>query len=258
MLSFRRSTAELDPLLRPLVDAREPEAAEILARLLAEQAEPLVREIVTARLRAATDGAREREDVQAEIRLALVRRLRALRGASGASGALEGGEGGNGQNGPIADFRGYVAVVAYHACAAHRRGAGREVALESGDGGDRSALLADDRADALLSLEQRRFLRALWEEIRELPPRQCAALLLNLRDAQGRDAVSLLPLTGTASLREVAAVLGLPAERFAELWQRLPLDDASIAALLGATRQQVINLRKSARARLTRRLRIWM
>jgi hypothetical protein len=38
------------------------------------------------------------------------------------------------------------------------------------------------------------------------------------------------------------------------LWKELPLDDLTIAGRLGATRQQVINLRKSARARLVRRL----
>jgi hypothetical protein len=37
------------------------------------------------------------------------------------------------------------------------------------------------------------------------------------------------------------------------LWDQLPLDDLSIAARLGVTRQQVINLRKAARARLARR-----
>jgi len=35
----------------------------------------------------------------------------------------------------------------------------------------------------------------------------------------------------------------------------LPLEDAAIAERLGLTRQQVINLRKSARARLARRMR---
>jgi hypothetical protein len=39
------------------------------------------------------------------------------------------------------------------------------------------------------------------------------------------------------------------------LLTRLPLDDLTIAARLGLTRQQVINLRKSARLRLARRLR---
>jgi hypothetical protein len=44
------------------------------------------------------------------------------------------------------------------------------------------------------------------------------------------------------------------AGQFAELWPQLPLDDATIAGLLNLTRQQVINLRKSARERLARRL----
>ena len=43
-------------------------------------------------------------------------------------------------------------------------------------------------------------------------------------------------------------------EEFGEIWNELPLDDKRIAALLGLTRQQVINLRKSARERLTRRM----
>ena len=43
-------------------------------------------------------------------------------------------------------------------------------------------------------------------------------------------------------------------EKFAHLWKILPLQDALIAQLLGATRQQVINLRKAACDRLRRRL----
>ena len=95
----------------------------------------------------------------------------------------------------------------------------------------------------------------LWKEIRELPPRQAAALLLNLRDGQGRNAAILLPLTGIATLREMAAAVELPPEKLAALWGRLPLEDTALAGLLGVTRQQVINLRKSARERLARRMR---
>jgi hypothetical protein len=80
------------------------------------------------------------------------------------------------------------------------------------------------------------------------------ALLLNLREADGRGCLALFPGTGVASLRQIADALEFPAERFAELWPRLPLDDATIAGLLELTRQQVINLRKSARERLARRL----
>ena len=47
----------------------------------------------------------------------------------------------------------------------------------------------------------------------------------------------------------------MPAPELAALWPDLPLEDAAIAERLGLTRQQVINLRKSARARLGRRMR---
>ena len=46
----------------------------------------------------------------------------------------------------------------------------------------------------------------------------------------------------------------LRAEELAGMWNSLPLDDRGIAERLGITRQQVINLRKSARARLARRM----
>ena len=104
-------------------------------------------------------------------------------------------------------------------------------------------------------VERRSYLRRLWEEIIQLPALQRAALLLNLRDAQ-EGVIALLPLAGVASIRQIAEAVRVPAEEFAALWNRLPLDDAAIAELLGVTRQQVINLRKSARARLARRMKL--
>ncbi len=41
----------------------------------------------------------------------------------------------------------------------------------------------------------------------------------------------------------------------ATLWQELPLEDARIAVILDVTRQQVINLRRTARERLQCRMR---
>lgn len=108
--------------------------------------------------------------------------------------------------------------------------------------------------DVAWRVEKRIFLERLWQEVRELPRGQRAALLLNLREADGRGCLALFPATGVATLRQIADALELPAERFAELWPQLPLDDATIAGLLELTRQQVINLRKSARERLARRL----
>ena len=77
---------------------------------------------------------------------------------------------------------------------------------------------------------------------------------MNLRDEDQRGAVQLFPLTGVASIRQIADTLLVPHDEFSEMWNDLPLDDESIAARMGATRQQVINLRKSARERLERRL----
>jgi RNA polymerase sigma factor (sigma-70 family) len=94
----------------------------------------------------------------------------------------------------------------------------------------------------------------LWKEIGELPRAQRVALLLNLRSDDEKCAMALFSLTGVASMREIAALLEIPAEEFASLWTRLPLDDRSIAERLQVTRQQVINLRKSARRRLERRM----
>jgi hypothetical protein len=104
------------------------------------------------------------------------------------------------------------------------------------------------RADA--ALEQLAWLTGVWAQIRALPLRQRHALLLNLRD----DALSLFLTSGVASLRDIAAVLEMPVEALAELWNALPLADTLIAARLGCTRQQVINLRMSARKRLGYRL----
>jgi hypothetical protein len=102
-------------------------------------------------------------------------------------------------------------------------------------------------------MHDRRMLARLWNEIESLPPPQRSALLLNLRDSGGGSALSLLPATGIASIRQIAAVLGIAVETFAGLWKRLPLDDLEIASLLGVPRQKVINMRLAARQRLARR-----
>lgn len=114
-------------------------------------------------------------------------------------------------------------------------------------------------ADAAPSVEQklidRSALAAAWSEICLLPPRQRSALLLNLRDGEGSPGLSLLVERGIASMADIAAATGLSTTQLKDLWERLPLDDLTIAQSIGSTRQNVINLRKSARERLARRLR---
>lgn len=109
-------------------------------------------------------------------------------------------------------------------------------------------------SDPAWQIEKRIFLQRLWEELQLLPPNQRAALLLNLKDAGGTGCITLFPATGVATLRQLADAVEMSADDFARLWNELPLEDARIAELLGLTRQQVINARKSGRERLARRL----
>jgi hypothetical protein len=114
--------------------------------------------------------------------------------------------------------------------------------------------LAAPALDFDVMLEHQHMLALLWREICELPGRQRLALLLNFKDARGHELVSLLPYTRTATIEQIAEAISFPLVEFLKLWNKLPLDDATIAGLLGATRQQVINLRKCARERLERRM----
>lgn len=115
-------------------------------------------------------------------------------------------------------------------------------------------LTAADEPLAARRVESMQFLTIAWEEIRDLRPMQRAALLLNLRDTDGANAASLLVGLGIAKFEDVAEATGLTNKQLAEIWGDLPLDDLTIGDTLGVTRQQVINLRKSARERLARRL----
>jgi RNA polymerase sigma factor (sigma-70 family) len=341
---------DMDPLLRPILQAEdEAEAQRLLARLIEEHAQPLVRQIVYSELRserfALVDGqAPEVHDLCSEVVLQLLSRLHDLRD--------------NPNQAPIASFYGYVAAVTYNMRSASLRrkyperqrvknrlryvinhdprfamwedangmclcglahwknrtgsafppqqsGGGsaleqsvkrapnlrqlppralldvlfslsrqpveieeltsliakiwdiqdlHRVENENADGSEIWDRLPDTRANVDTQVERRMQLALLWKEISELRPRQRAALLLNLRDASGQDMLPLFILMGVACLSEIAASLEMPVEELAELWNGLPLDDATLAQRFGITRQQVINLRKSARERLARRM----
>ena len=114
--------------------------------------------------------------------------------------------------------------------------------------------LPDPRESVADELAQQAYLKLLWAEVQDMKPTHRFALLLNLRDEQGGSALDLFLFTGVTSFGELAAALQMAEEELAALWNQLPLDDLKIAARLGITRQQVINLRKSARERLTKRM----
>ncbi len=117
-----------------------------------------------------------------------------------------------------------------------------------------AAHIESGAANPVERLELEQWVKELWGQICQLPRTQRVALLLNLRTPGAGSAAALLPLTGVAGIRQIAEILEFPAEEFAAMWNALPMDDLAIAAKLGVTRQQVINLRKSARERLLRRI----
>ncbi len=113
--------------------------------------------------------------------------------------------------------------------------------------------LAAQEMNIVLRLEQAAFLKLLWKEIGNLPLRHRLVLLLNLKDG-GESLITFLPLMRVASIRQIAEKLEIPATDFARIWNELPWEDARIAEYMKITRQQVINLRQSARSALRRRL----
>lgn len=104
-------------------------------------------------------------------------------------------------------------------------------------------------------LHSQRTARAAWREIQLLPFEQRLAVLLHLRDEWHATALRFFPIAGVATLRDIAAAMGIDERALAGLWRELPMPDSRIAERLGIPRQRVINLRSSARKRLARRLR---
>jgi hypothetical protein len=131
----------------------------------------------------------------------------------------------------------------------------RDAPLQSyDDAGGSLRELADPAQQFDVILDHRARIKQVWDEVLQLPVRQRAALLLNLRDSQGGSAVAMLPILRIATIQQIAEALEIPDEELALVWNDLPVDDAAIGKRLGATRQQVSNLRKCARERLARRL----
>ena len=124
------------------------------------------------------------------------------------------------------------------------------VALNRDEDGTTIEAVPDPGTPIDVEMALRERAERVWSEIRELPIRQRQALLLNLKD----EGLSLFLATGTASLRAVAEALEMPIHALAALWNDLPLSDIQVADRIGCTRQQVINLRMSARKRLSNRL----
>jgi hypothetical protein len=122
---------------------------------------------------------------------------------------------------------------------------------------DNKSAVFDDhytQHDVFTNLERSFTYQEIWSEIGLLPVQQRRALLLSLE----QDELMVFVEYGITTLESVAKLLGMPWEQFWELYRQLPLKDNQIAAYIGlpqTAQQKVINLRKSARERIVRRLR---
>jgi hypothetical protein len=199
-------------------------------KTLTYECETLARSIVLFKLGNARDTAQDVDDVCGDVMLKLLAVL---------------------EHGEIRDVPAYVARVSYNVCHEYFR---RRIPewRRWADLGDAAGYLEAAPLDSS-ALDCRRMLERTWREVLELPLGQRLALLLNLRAPHGGDALHLLAETDIASKAEIADALEMPAGELEGIWEMLPLDDAAIGARLGIQRQQVINLRKSARKRLERR-----
>lgn len=123
---------------------------------------------------------------------------------------------------------------------------------------DHAALLSDPAVTFAHSAELKDRLLWLWNELRQLPPSQRIALLLNLGSggsgSSGAATLCVIADLGIATFGALAASLEMTEAELAAIWNRVPLPDNEIALRLRLERQQVINLRASARQRLTRRM----
>ena len=216
----------MDPDLVRFLNAPPESAAEQDAlRVLIDQVTPIIEGVIR--------GKGEREELFSETVLQLIKRLQAIKPDSARQ--------------PITDFKGYAAVTAFNVVNAHFR---RRVVPAEAEPPER----IDETESIESSLIYRSALIEVWREIDLLPARQRVALLLGLRDENGSAIASLLILLRIATLDQLAAAVELSSEELTAIWDQLPLPDVVIAERLDLNRQQVINLRKSARDRLGRRL----
>ncbi len=226
----------IDPhLLAFVLTNDEARADEILTKLLDQHALPIIARVVGRGC--------ETEGLRREIRARILVLLREFKTVPTIK--------------PIANFSHYVALIATNICRAEQpRLSPLPAFLTAGDAVFGAALLA-----------------IFWREIERMPPLQRLAYLLNFVEGN----IEWFWFYGVTSIRQIGKTLQLtneqfnrlwvllewnaePRERarsltnydekFALLWQQLPLNDLTIAALLETTQQNVLNIRQAARQRL--------
>jgi RNA polymerase sigma factor (sigma-70 family) len=103
-------------------------------------------------------------------------------------------------------------------------------------------------------VEERETLGQLWEAVRRLPPPQRDAFCFGFQDEQGSDFFSLLIEAQVTTLPRLAESLARSAQEILRLRSQMPMDGATIAGELQASRAQVNKWRFLAVRRLRKEL----
>lgn len=100
------------------------------------------------------------------------------------------------------------------------------------------------------TLQAKELLERLWRAIKLLPPEQRDAFCLGFEDQAGQDLFSALLGAGIVTLKDLAKGLSRSVEEVGRLRMRMPMDSASVAAELSASRDNVYKWRFRAVQRL--------
>ena len=104
-------------------------------------------------------------------------------------------------------------------------------------------------------LEATELLARLWRAVMQLPPQQRDSFAFGFEDQAGQDLFTLLLSAEIVSWDELAHGMGRSVEELVRLRLRMPMDSASVAGELGASRENVHKWRFRAIGRLKIQLR---
>ncbi len=124
------------------------------------------------------------------------------------------------------------------------------VALESEEHRLHSALI-ESPVRCETRIEARQTLEILWKVLSDFSYQQRAAYFLGFRDSRGEDLLTLLMDANVVHPSLIASKFGWSLDYLMTVWKQMPLDSASIAELLGTTRQNVNKLRYRTMKRLS-------
>ena len=100
------------------------------------------------------------------------------------------------------------------------------------------------------SFRAKELLTRLWQAVKKLPREQREAFCLSFEDDLGQDLFTLLLSNGVVSLPQLAEPLERSVEEIILLSERMPMDGATVAAELNASRDNVYKWRFRAIQRL--------